>query len=121
MTITAVSPAPPEMAAQTDAMSPLTQMLTAEFQRVNQRLDGIETHLAALQPAPPARNGHAPELFSDEIHGLTQEEMIALEPLLDQFLEAAQCLDKAMDKTNAESAALLAELRQPLRAQAEGE
>ena len=117
----AVSLAPTEMAAQIDPMSPLTQMLIAEFQRVNQRLDGIESRLTALHLAPPVKNGHAPELFSEEDRDLTPEEMAALEPLLDQLLEAAQCLDRAMDKTNAQSAALLAELRQPMSARAEKE
>lgn len=120
MNVAAVS-APPEAMAQTDILPPFAQTLLAEFRRVNQRLDGIESHLAALQPAPSTKNGHTPNLFLEENRELTQEEMTALDPLLDQFLEAAQCLDKAMDKTNAESAALLAELRQPLRAQAERE
>ena len=72
-------------------------------------------NVAAVSPAPPVRSGHPPELLWEEDRELTPEEMItAIEPLLDQLLKALQCLDRAMDKTNAESTALLAELRQPL-------
>ncbi len=99
--------APPDIAAQTDSMNPLTQMLLAEFQRVNQRLDRIESRLAAHSRSEEGRTG----LFLEEDREPTAEEKAVFNAIFNAMENVLPRISRSLDQ----SAEMLCEIQDNLR------
>ena len=102
----------------TESIQPLIQKLDATLETMNERLNAMDANQSRLIDAINLLNNSLTPLAKRRTEeadpDLTEEELSALEPLVDTLYATFQRWDRQADEMNRNLDALLAELREPL-------